>query len=150
MLARWFYDSQPLDHLPLQSDDPDDMIHEISKLIQHEVASVQHYLSSWRATGTLEKKMPENVVRAMQESVRNVIYPWPETLQYGQKYFNWENFGFELSKKYNFTLINMFPVFNKIKDKNKYWYNKLYFMRDEHFNKNGHKIIGNYLTKHLL
>ena len=79
-----------------------------------------------------------------------LIYPWSETLQYGQKYFNWENFGFELSKKYNFTLINMFPVFNKIKDKNKYWYNKLYFMRDEHFNKNGHKIIGNYLTKHLL
>ena len=40
--------------------------------------------------------------------------------------------------------------FSKIKEEDKYWYNKLYFFNDVHLNKSGHKIIGNYLAKHLL
>ena len=31
-----------------------------------------------------------------------LIYPWAETLQYGQEHFNWENFANNLSKKYGF------------------------------------------------
>ena len=79
-----------------------------------------------------------------------LIYPWAETLQYGQKHFNWENFAYNLSKKYDLTLISMFPEFSKIKQKDKYWYNKLFFLKDIHLNEGGHKVIGNYLTKHLL
>ena len=79
-----------------------------------------------------------------------LIYPWAETLQYGQEHFNLENFAYDLSKKYDFNVINMFPVFSKIKQENKYWYDKLYFFNDTHLNKSGHKIVGNYIAKHLL
>ena len=78
-----------------------------------------------------------------------LIFPWAETLQYGQEHFNFENFAYDLSKKYDFNVINMFPVFSKIKEEDKYWYNKLYFFNDVHLNKSGHKIVGNYLAKHL-
>ena len=78
-----------------------------------------------------------------------LIYPWAETLQYGQEHFNWENFAYDLSKKYDFNVINVFPVFSKIKEENKYWYNKLYFFNDAHLNKSGHKIVGNYIATHL-
>ena len=73
-----------------------------------------------------------------------LIYPWAETLQYGQK------FAYNLSKKYDLTLISMFPEFSKIKKEDKYWYDKLFFLKDIHLNEGGHKVIGNYLTNHLL
>ena len=79
-----------------------------------------------------------------------LIFPWSETLQYGQEHFNFENFAYDLSKKYDFNVINMFPVFSKIKQENKYWYDKLYFFNDTHLNKSGHKIVGNYIATHIL
>ena len=78
-----------------------------------------------------------------------LIYPWPETLEYGQENFNWENFARDIAKKYDFILINMFPSLNKIKKNNRDWYNKLYFIKDAHFNKRGHKIIGNYIVDNI-
>ena len=41
-----------------------------------------------------------------------VIYPWPETLEYGEKYFNWQEFAIKVCKLSNCSkLINSFPHF---------------------------------------
>ena len=41
-----------------------------------------------------------------------IIYPWPDTLEYGQKIFNWEEFAGNLCETVSCTkLINLFPDF---------------------------------------
>ena len=73
-----------------------------------------------------------------------IIFPWPETLIYGQKKFNWENFNSELCKKNNCKkLINLFGEFKRIKDKDKNWKHLIYIDDDVHLKKLGNSIIGN-------
>ena len=70
-----------------------------------------------------------------------VVYPWAETLFYGQKIFNWSDFANKLCIINNCTTINAFTSFEKYKLENKDWQRKLYFIGDEHFNKEGAKLL---------
>ena len=71
-----------------------------------------------------------------------VIYPWPETLEYGEKFFSWQKFGSELCQFTNCTkLINAFPKFNKIKNQFSYWKKEIYILQDLHLNENGHRLL---------
>ena len=79
-----------------------------------------------------------------------VIYPFAETLVYGQKFFNWENFGRSLCKDDKCILINTFEAFRNEKSNHNDWYSKLYFVGDEHFNYGGNKIIADVLKKKIL
>ncbi len=77
-----------------------------------------------------------------------LIYPWPDTLYYGTKKFEWENFAKELCEINNCKkVINLFPEFKKIKNENLNWYHDLYIGNDLHISENGQKIIANKLLR---
>ncbi len=93
-------------------------------------------------------KKIKNVIRRIEKlSFQNdsefylVVYPWAETLQYGQKAFNWSKFASTLCKFENCKLINAIPKFESYKKRNKNWNNKLYFINDVNFNKEGSKLL---------
>ncbi len=71
-----------------------------------------------------------------------VIYPWPDTLEYGQNKFNWEKFSENLCYDVSCTkLINFFPDFKKVKEHSDDWLTKLYIDGDLHLTEYGQKII---------
>ena len=78
-----------------------------------------------------------------------VIYPFGETIEYGQNDFNWENFVKELCKNDTCNLVNTFEQFQKRKKEDKFWYSNLYFIGDEHLNKNGNAFVTNVLLKEI-
>ena len=77
-----------------------------------------------------------------------IIYPWPDTLEYGQKKFNWEKFASNLCEKVSCTkLINLFPDFRYIKESSNDWVDKLYIKQDLHLREFGHKIVAEKILK---
>ena len=71
-----------------------------------------------------------------------IIYPWPDSLEYGQEKFNWEKFADQLCNDNSCTkLINFFPEFNNLKLSSKNWVNKLYLEDDVHLTIFGHDLI---------
>lgn len=70
-----------------------------------------------------------------------VIHPWKESIELGQKEFNWVEYSNELCSLSKCTkLINFFDDVEKIKNNNLDWKTKLYFYKDVHFNKIGNKL----------
>lgn len=79
-----------------------------------------------------------------------VIFPWAETLQYGEKIFSWQNFGLKLCQESNCNgLINLFASFEEYKRENDNWKNNLYFLNDIHLNENGNKIVAKEIIKKI-
>lgn len=70
-----------------------------------------------------------------------VIYPWAETLEFGQDNFNWSNFSKNLCSFERCYLIDAIPAFSQYKLNNENWITDLYFLNDEHFNENGAKLL---------
>lgn len=78
-----------------------------------------------------------------------VIYPYAETLVYGQQKFNWENFGNEICINNKCKLINAFNIFREYKNNNINWYSDLFFIADEHFNAGGNKLIAEEISNKI-
>ena len=78
-----------------------------------------------------------------------VIYPWAETLYYGQDKFSWSEFGRSLCEENYCKTLDTIPRFSAFKEKNKNWSSKLYFIGDEHFNKGGAKLLADIITEEL-
>ena len=77
-----------------------------------------------------------------------LIYPWPDTLQYGQNSFNWVDYSNDMCLKVNCKkLINTFDEFNKIKDSNNEWLQDLFILEDLHFNEFGNSVIAKEILK---
>ena len=55
----------------------ENLIPDLVQRIRDEVIGVQAYINVWRASGTIEKQAPENVIRKTQDLVKEVIHPWP-------------------------------------------------------------------------
>lgn len=70
-----------------------------------------------------------------------VIYPWAETLEFGQEKFNWSKFVHQLCLKINCKVVDAIPEFEKYKEQNINWSTDLYFLNDEHFNEDGAYLI---------
>ena len=77
-----------------------------------------------------------------------VIYPWAETLEFGEDEFSWTKYSKNLCK-YNCNLINSIPDFIKYKKNNKNWPSKLYFVGDEHFNKEGARLLADVVLREI-
>ena len=77
-----------------------------------------------------------------------LIYPWPDTLEFGQKQFNLEKFTTDLCLKiYCMSIINTFSEFEEVRKTDKEnWLNKLYILGDLHVNKFGHKLIADKIS----
>jgi len=77
-----------------------------------------------------------------------VIFPWAETLQYGQNSFNWENYAIQACDDINCTkLINLFPKFRELKNSSINWRKELYLADDIHLNEKGHEILYRTISK---
>lgn len=77
-----------------------------------------------------------------------IIFPFADTLEYGQKYFNWENYAKSLCKK-NCNFINSFEGFVDYKNNNKKWYKDLFFSGNEHYTHLGHSILADKVTQKI-
>jgi len=87
-------------------------------------------------------KLISNMASEIKSEFYIVIYPWAETLEYGEKYFNWQNFSKELCSFSTCTkLISAFSEFSKIKQNFIYWKKEIYFLQDIHLNANGNRIL---------
>jgi lysophospholipase L1-like esterase len=101
------------------------------------------------------KKIKTNFEEIINISKKNnsdlylIIYPWAETVEFGQNEFSWSNFGKELCLKESCVLIDAIPDFVKYKKNNKNWINQLYFVNDEHFNAQGDKLLSDIVIKKL-
>jgi len=102
------------------------------------------------------KKIKENskeisvIAQSIKAELYLVIYPWPDSLEYGQNVFNWEKFSYNLCKDINCTkLINFFPDFTAEKNKSNDWLTKLYIGGDLHITEYSHKIIAEKILKEV-
>lgn len=78
-----------------------------------------------------------------------VIYPWAETLYFGQNTFSWSDFGKSLCINSSCKTIDAIPDFIEFKKNEENWPSKLYFVGDEHFNEGGAKLLSKTLIKEL-
>ena len=78
-----------------------------------------------------------------------MIYPWAETLEFGQDKFNWSNFSKNLCSFERCHLIDSIPTFFRYKSNNESWITDLYFLNDEHLNKKGAKLLSEIVIKKL-
>jgi len=97
-----------------------------------------------------QSKEIASTAKSIDAELYIIIYPWPDSLQYGQKNFNWEIFSenlcIEISCK---KVINFFPDFRSVKQNNDDWLNKLYINGDLHITEYGHKIIAERILKEV-
>ena len=77
------------------------------------------------------------------------IFPFADTLEYGQNYFDWEQFAGTLCPSESCDLVNSFPEYKNFKKNEKNWYKKLFFEGDEHFTELGHTILANKFTNQI-
>tara|TARA_B100000989_G_scaffold289362_1_gene261101 strand:- start:477 stop:1559 length:1083 start_codon:yes stop_codon:yes gene_type:complete len=78
-----------------------------------------------------------------------IIYPWAETLEFGQKNFSWSEFASEICSNKNCHLIDAIPYFQNYKNKNINWSTELYFLNDEHFNEKGANLLFNVIATRI-
>ena len=78
-----------------------------------------------------------------------IIYPWAETLEFGQKKFSWSQFAKEICSSRNCRLIDAIPDFRNYKNRNINWSTELYFLNDEHFNEKGANLLFNAVAKRI-
>jgi len=120
--------------------------HEILTGCNKEIQKTQ-----WWSCGGVDyglKKIQENIIElgSISSKINSELYiiiiPWPDTLNFGQKFFNWENYGNNLCTKSNCAkLINLFPKFNEIKRKHNDWLETLYLNNDIHLTNTGNRMI---------
>ena len=100
----------------------------------------------------LENKILEisNLKKKYNFDLYLITLPYPETLEYGQNEFNWENFVLGLCKKSLCKKnINLFPAFLIHKNKEADWIKKYFINNDFHPNKNGHYLIYNEVKNYI-
>ena len=94
-------------------------------------------------------KLMQDIALKYDSEFYIVIYPWAETLVYGQKEFNWSEYSKTLCTIGKCKLIDSFDHFYKYKDENINWKNQLYFISDQHFNKLGAELLSNVVLKNI-
>ena len=99
----------------------------------------------------IEKRIYEMLTIAKEKKIEFylTIFPFADTLEYGQSDFNWENFAKSLCSSNNCILINSFPEYRKYKKDSLDWYKDLFFEGDEHFTELGHKILADKFTNQI-
>ena len=87
-------------------------------------------------------KLISIMAKEINSSFYIVIYPWPETLEYGEKYFSWQDFASALCQFSKCTkLINSFPQFYNIKSEFLHWKKEYYNLQDIHLNARGDSLL---------
>ena len=98
----------------------------------------------------LEKTLIEiaNISKENNSDFYIIIYPWAETLEFGQEKFNWSEFVKKLCVN-QCEVINAIPSFMSYNDQNINCSNELYFLNDEHFNEKGASLLYKTVIKNI-
>ena len=115
--------------------------------------------TNWWKCGQIEQglmKLESNIINLgsiasqLNSEFYIIIMPWPDTLNFGQTEFNWEQFAYNLCEKSNCKkLVNVFPKFKKIKNEEKNWLEKLYLKDDIHLTEEGNRIVADEIKANL-
>ena len=99
----------------------------------------------------LEDRLKEisNISKKINSDFYVVIYPWAETLEFGQENFNWSEFVKSICIKNQCKVIDAIPEFQLYKNQNVNWSNELYFLNDEHFNEKGASLLFKKVIKNI-
>lgn len=107
--------------------------------------------TNWWKCGDIKKglkKIEKNIIEIgeiagqLNSEFYIIIMPWPDTLNFGQTKFNWENFSTNLCEKSNCNdLVNLFPKFENFKKNNPDWLKLLYLNNDIHLTKTGNDLV---------
>jgi len=99
----------------------------------------------------LEKRLSEiaKISKNINSDLFIVIYPWAETLEFGQDEFNWSEYVKKICIKNKCKLIDAIPNFKSYKNQNINWSNELYFLNDEHFNQKGALVLFNAVINNI-
>ena len=93
-------------------------------------------------------KSISEMAREINSEFYIVIYPWAETLEYGEKYFSWQKFSTHLCQFSSCTkVVNAFPEFKKIKKNYTFWKKEIYILDDLHLNANGNQMLAEIIYK---
>ena len=112
--------------------------------------------TSWKCNGIkigldkISTKISELVkmVKKKNAEFYLIILPWPDTLNFGQKEFNWESFVNKICEDNNCDgTINMFPDFENLKKKRKDWLEIIYLTDDIHLTKTGNRMLSDKIIK---
>ena len=104
-----------------------------------------------RGLNFIEKRLKQisKVAKKNNSEFYVVIYPWAETLEFGQQKFNWSYFVNSICDNGTCKLIDAIPAFNDYKNKNIDWSTELYFLNDEHFNEKGANLLYKTVLKNI-
>ncbi len=107
--------------------------------------------TEWWSCGDIEKgliKIEKKIIemsktaKQLKSEFYIIIMPWPDTLNFGQKIFNWEKFNQDLCIKSECSkLINLFPKFKDLKQVDNNWLKILYLNNDIHLTRKGNEIV---------
>ena len=98
----------------------------------------------------IENKIVEigNIASKLNSEFYIIIMPWPDTLNFGQTEFNWEDYNYDLCNKSSCNkLINLFPKFKEIKTKRENWLKIIYLSNDIHLTKEGNNFVAEEISK---
>ena len=91
------------------------------------------------------------IAKEMNSEFYIIIYPWIDTLQNGQKFFNWEEYAEKICKySYCTKVINLFPDFERYKINNENWATDLFLTDDPHWTEKGHQLVAKKIYKYLI
>lgn len=91
-----------------------------------------------------------NLSKDLETDLYILIYPYPDTMRFGQKYFNWEEYAKNICIESGCKkLLNSFPAFDEFKNKNEDWLGKLFIDGDLHHSELGHTIISELIISEL-
>ena len=86
--------------------------------------------------------------KSIEAELYIIIFPWPDTLNFGQTNFNWEKYTKNLCNISECkNIINLFPEFLEVKKNNNDWLEYLYLHNDIHLTVEGNKIIAKKIIK---
>ena len=104
-----------------------------------------------RGISELKYKVSEisDISKQIKSDFYVIIYPWAETLEFGQNKFNWSIFANEICSPNKCKVIDAIPDFKLYKKKNINWSNELYFLNDEHFNEVGASVLFQAVIKNI-
>ena len=106
------------------------------------------YQNTLKKVKTQVKKISD-LSKKINAELYIVVYPWAETLEFGQEEFNWSEYVQKICTKNKCKVIDAIPDFKSYKKNNINWSNELYFLNDEHFNQKGALLLFETVIKNI-
>lgn len=90
----------------------------------------------------------DKLVKQKKAKLYFLIYPWPAQIKHGMAQMDWERYVNDLCKKLACAgVINTFPVFRQIAERDSLWYKEYFIEGDVHFSTLGNSVVFGEIAK---